>query len=160
MELRFGADSRLVQMGKSVWRGSSLARIVIPKFMEILAPSCFKGSNLQSITFESGSRLWRIGESAFQGSELWYIEIPSSVRAIGASAFAETALMSIIIPQSVEELGAECFSRCKSLKEVILGSWIHLRKVGSTDVSDWHPTTVQRIVKECCCSELTRVIGR
>jgi hypothetical protein len=74
-----------------------LVEIILPSSIEILGERCFaECRSLSSVTFESGSRLLRIGGGAFGG----------------------TGLVEIVIPASVEVLGVGCFSLCRSLSSV------------------------------------------
>jgi hypothetical protein len=63
--------------------------------------------SLESVTFESGSRLERIEESAF----------------------LESRLKSILIPSSVVVLGRESFYQCKSLESVTFESGSRLDQI-------------------------------
>jgi hypothetical protein len=72
---------------------SGLRSIVIPSSVIVLSESSFGScQSLESVTFESGSRLERIEESAFYGSGLKSIVIPPSNPFIADSAFPSTRL--------------------------------------------------------------------
>jgi hypothetical protein len=78
-------------MEESAFCGSGLKSILIPSSVVILGKASFyECTSLESVTFESGSRLERIGESAFSLSRLASIEIPASVTFIGRYAFLGT----------------------------------------------------------------------
>jgi hypothetical protein len=61
--------------------------ISIPRNLEMLRKSCFKRLKLESITFESESRLTRIEESCFSSCSLKSISIPRNGDFIAGSAF-------------------------------------------------------------------------
>jgi hypothetical protein len=66
---------------------------LIPSSVVILGKSSFdQCKSLESVTFESGSRLERIEESAFHVSGLKSIEIPGSISFIDDFAFLETPM--------------------------------------------------------------------
>jgi hypothetical protein len=70
---------------------------VIPSSVEILGSSCFQEcKSLSSISFESNSRLLRIGSNAFAYSSLQSIVIPSQVQSIDGSAFCGVNLLNCL----------------------------------------------------------------
>jgi hypothetical protein len=80
----------------------SLGSIVIPSSVEILGDGCFRaleGSSLREVSFESPSRLRRIGGSAFWGC---------------------SRLRSLSLPSSVEFIGESCFRNCNSLSQLAI----------------------------------------
>jgi hypothetical protein len=129
--------------------------IVVPSSVVALGKQSFRDcESLESVTFESCSRLERIDESAFQGSGLKSIVIPCSVvvlggssfsgcrslksvifeshsrlKQIGQSAFEWSRLKSIEIPSSVRVLGKVSFYWCKSLESVTFESGSRLEGV-------------------------------
>jgi hypothetical protein len=86
----------------------SFRSVVIPSSIVVLGKKSFyEFESLESVTFESGSRLERIEESAFRGS----------------------GLKSILIPSSVVVLGKESFVWCKSLESVTFESGSRLERI-------------------------------
>ena len=101
----------------------------------IIGHGCFKKcTNLESVTFENGSELKKIGEEAFYETNINKITIPKSVnliedrcfkkcnklesvafelgselKKIGEEAFYETNINKITIPKSVKLIGKNCF---------------------------------------------------
>jgi hypothetical protein len=129
--------------------------IVIPSSVFVLGKESFCGcESLESVIFESGSRLERIEESALCESGLKSILIPSSVIVLGKWSFrgcrslasvtfesgsrlerieeralCESGLKSILIPSSVTVLGKWSFRGCKSLASVTFESGSRLERV-------------------------------
>jgi hypothetical protein len=67
---------------------------LIPSTVVVLGKESFyECKSLESVTFESGSRLERIEESAFCESGLKSIEIPPGVTFIDPSAFLATPVL-------------------------------------------------------------------
>jgi hypothetical protein len=119
--------------------------LVIPFEINVLGQSSFaKYMSIESVLFESGSKLERIEAAAFAHSGLKSILIPSSViilnnssfadcsqlksvlfesdsklKRIEVSAFARTGLEQIVIPLSVTHLGNSSFADCADLEKVI-----------------------------------------
>jgi hypothetical protein len=124
--------------------------VIVPRKVEILGKSCFEDCDrIESLLFENGSKLQRIGRSSLSGcSSLRGISIPVSVEVIeeaalrGCSglescliaedanlarirpgAFAECrSLRSFYIPRSVEAIGENCFYKCVSLHRLRFAS--------------------------------------
>jgi hypothetical protein len=92
-----------------IYRYFGLCRsIVIPSSVVVLGEWSFSWcKSLESVTFESGSRLERIEESAFYC----------------------TGLKSIEIPSPVVVLGKESFSWCMSLESVTFESGSRLERI-------------------------------
>jgi hypothetical protein len=127
----------------------------IPSSAEVFGSGCFSNcKSLSSVTFESGSRPQRIGESAFKWSGITHLMVPSSVeilckecfrhcrsltsitfesgsrlQRIEGSAFVQSVLKGIIIPKSVEVLCKECFCSCKSLTSITFESDSKLQRI-------------------------------
>jgi hypothetical protein len=133
----------------------SCRSIVIPWWVVVLGNGCFYECKLaESVVFESGSQLERIGETAFCRSGLKSIVIPSSTIVLGNSSFADceslasvifergsrlerideraffhSGLKSIVIPSSTIVLGNWSFAICESLKSVIFESGCQLEEI-------------------------------
>jgi hypothetical protein len=101
-------ENRLVRyFGDSV-------RIIIWKKVEIFGKSCFASSKLESITFESESRLTRIGHSCFSNCSLKSIIIPRNVEILPKSCFARSQMKSITFESEsrLTRIEDSCFSYC------------------------------------------------
>jgi hypothetical protein len=129
--------------------------ISIPNDVEVLGSSCFEYAKFQeSISFESESRLKRVGPKAFSYSGIKLIVIPRSVeilclscfecceslssvlfesdsalKRIESNAFRFTALNAIIIPKTVEVIGSRCFAYCESLSSISFESESVLQRI-------------------------------
>jgi hypothetical protein len=156
----FERDSSLEGICDSGFRESELRSIVVPSSVVVLGKESFHGCrSLESVTFESGSRLERIERSAFSGTvifsnKLKSVLIPSSVVVLGKRSFGQckslesvtfesgsrleriekrafqgSGLRSILIPSSVVVLGKESFHWCKSLESVIFESVSRLERI-------------------------------
>lgn len=65
-----------------------ITEITIPKNCETISDYAFEDMNIKKVTFESGSKLKKIGEEAFSTKKtISTITIPKSVVSIGAGAF-------------------------------------------------------------------------
>jgi hypothetical protein len=82
--------------------------------------------SLQSVTFESGSRLERIGDFAFSGTELRSIEIPSCVVVLGKWSFSQCKSLESVTFENgsrLDRIGESAFSS-SGLKSFRTPSWI------------------------------------
>jgi hypothetical protein len=94
---------------------------VIPSSVSVLGKSSFSGcQTLESVTFESHSRLERIEESAFRGSGLQSIVIPRDVAFVDGSAFIRVSLDSVSVSGEGSQLVV-----CDSFLEGCGGSIIY-----------------------------------
>lgn len=132
--------------GQAFYGCSSLRSISIPSGVTAIPSNTFEDcTSLQSVGFQAGCQLSRIGSMAF-----WYCEslegfnVPASVKTLGPSCFYEcsslqnvtfeegsllesisndafgqcSALMALSIPMGVEEMGSCLFSGCTALETV------------------------------------------
>jgi hypothetical protein len=82
------AIERGSELKQIAFRCCGLKSIVIPSSVDVLITDSFVScKSLESVVFESGSRLERIEESAFSWSGLKSIVIPSSVVVLGKKCF-------------------------------------------------------------------------
>jgi hypothetical protein len=111
---------------------------------------------IDSVVFESNSRLTRIESEAFLYASLESILIPSNVEIFGSycfshceslssvtfesnsrltrielAAFSWSSLESILIPSNVEILGSYCFHACESLSSITFESNSQLTRIDS-----------------------------
>jgi hypothetical protein len=124
--------------------------VIVAKTVEIVGRSCFESSSpIESVIFDNGSILKRIGPSAFSGCEfVTSITIPSSVEIIDDSAFKKCdgleefficedahlveigckafsgccSLRSFYFPRNVERIGKKCFGKCNPLHRLLFES--------------------------------------
>jgi hypothetical protein len=118
--------------------------LFIGKDIEELCDGCFcSQKHLSGLSFETDSRLRRIGECAFFSSSLNSIVIPSSVEIIGNFCFDSCDNLSVVKFESnsrLSEIGDSAFSNCPSLKTVWIPSCVesiavgHFREDGRVDL--------------------------
>jgi hypothetical protein len=74
------------------------SQVCVPKEILILGPCCFSDSiRLDTLRFETGSRLRRIEFRAFDTARLKFIALPASVEYVNGSAFAGCELESLTV---------------------------------------------------------------
>jgi hypothetical protein len=145
--------------GSTIYRYFGSCRsIEIPSSVVVLGKASFCWcESLESVTFESDSRLERIEESAFGESGLKSILIPSSVIVLGKASFygcnslesvtfesdsrlerieefvfSRSGLKSILIPSSVVVLGKSSFYGCRSLESVRFESDSRMERIDAS----------------------------
>jgi predicted DsbA family dithiol-disulfide isomerase len=112
----------LQRIEESAFAWSGLKTIQIPSSVEVLCKSCFLNcTSLESVVFESGSKLQRIEESSFAHSGLKTIQIPSSVEVLCRFCFSNcTSLESVVFEcgSKLREVAADAFARSPRLHPV------------------------------------------
>ena len=105
--------STLTSIGNDAFYAcSGLTSITIPANVETIGATAFQNSNLESITFESGSKLKTIETRTFHGCDLRSVVLPDSLETVDYQAFgANNNLSYIVIPESVKTIGEEAFFR-------------------------------------------------
>jgi hypothetical protein len=88
--------------------------ICIPRSLEVLCQSCFRGGCIETLRFENGSSLTDIDESCFEAGQLESICIPRSVERLDERAFALAKIGTLVFePESrLATIGTECFVGC------------------------------------------------
>ena len=113
----------------SAFSNRSIFTVTIPASVKTIGDYAFyMCSNLETVTFEEGSKLKSIGEGAFRGhldvydNELWVdynyfyqltsinLEACTQLETIGKEAFKYSKLSKIIIPASVTTIGTDVFT--------------------------------------------------
>lgn len=138
-----------------------LAAVCIPASVESIGKSCFAlCGEMNSLTFERGSKLSMIGESAFQLCTMMgpSIQLPSSLdvvpvecfnncvalslirfepnsslRAIGSFAFRRCQLKSLCVPASVRVIDWSCFARCPQAADITFESPCKIEEISNFD---------------------------
>jgi hypothetical protein len=132
--------------------------VVIPEHYEVIGSySFFHRDSLLTITFESGTKLTRLGDFAFcKCSSLKSLCVPASVTVVGSSCFQDCrclvqltfesgshlteigpcafqecfSLKSICIPALVQCIGNDSFFKCNSLSRVSFEPGAKLNRIG------------------------------
>ena len=152
--LKNGTNNRFVLVDLDA---PSFVSYEIPQNCQVICQDAFSYyTDLESVSFASGSQLVGIGENAFSNcSGLTGITIPSSVEtiennafsncfdlatvtfadgsklaSIGDGAFERSAIQTITIPSSVTAIGDEAFVSCGSLATVSFASGSKLASIG------------------------------
>ena len=119
------------EIGVYAFAGTAIESVVIPAGWTSIPDGLFFGcENLTSVTFESGSRLQRIGASAFEGcTALGTVSLPDTVEFIGGYAFRGCAALCELNLKNVTYIGdyalAECgFVTIDAPKTETLGSFV------------------------------------
>ena len=119
----FGKNSRLTQLGKTVFENSGIKEIVIPSNVGNMGISTFLNcASLESVTFEDGSALTAIGNQTFKNcGNLVSIDFgeDSKIETFGTDVFYDCVkLKEVRLPESVTALGNKVFMNCSELTKV------------------------------------------
>ncbi|MDR0633335.1 MAG: leucine-rich repeat domain-containing protein, partial [Holosporales bacterium] len=84
-----------------------------------IKPDAFRGSSIEKVDCEAGSRLTEIGARAFMDSNLSNIKIPRGVLSIHPLTFAHSRLSSITFEgDTLQVIGEDAFRECGSLQSI------------------------------------------
>ncbi|MDE6369728.1 MAG: leucine-rich repeat domain-containing protein, partial [Muribaculaceae bacterium] len=89
--------------------------------VKAIGPNAFKGcSKLESVIFNSRSKLTAIGEASFSGcTGLTSMAMPAELTAINANAFENcTGMTDVKLNDKLATIGESAFYNCKSLSEI------------------------------------------
>lgn len=146
-DFRFGEGFSLKTLPGYFLNSTSIRSITIPTCVEGFGDGVFGNcGSLESVTFESGSRLKSLGDSCFSGcsklknitlpqglnqinsyafqycTELNRLDVPTSVISIGTYAFKDSGLEEISIPVGIKTIEDGAYSSCINLKSVTIPS--------------------------------------
>jgi hypothetical protein len=152
----FGAFSRLKIIGENAFAGcESLKSICIPAACEIIGfeafgavPNIWKGirscKSLQSVLFESGSRLTTIGQRVFAGCPaLKCIDLPAGVTVLEFDCFAGLAVDGVyVVNDSLVSVTWESGSQLRNIKAFAFAGCVSL-------VSICIPASVEILENDC-----------
>jgi len=92
---------------------TSIEEVEIMATVTQIPANAFKNTNIETVTFASGSQLKTIGFSAFYNTKLTSITIPASVETIGNAAFSSSYAY-----QTTSILATVTFANGSNLKEI------------------------------------------
>ncbi|MBR2621935.1 MAG: leucine-rich repeat domain-containing protein [Clostridia bacterium] len=97
-----------------------ITSVEIPKTITDVSYTFANHPNLQTVTFEQGGKLTKIGSQAFEGCEkLVQITLPDNITTIGYAAFSRCiSLKKIKIPTSVTMIEPSAFNSCEKLAKI------------------------------------------
>ncbi len=141
--ITFGEDSQLTILPRAAFCSdynsrSAVKSITVPKGVTTIDQDCFYGSTeMETLTFESGSVLTNIGYRAFYNcTSLKSVVIPATVKTIGERAFRNcTGLETVVFePDSqLESIDQYAFYYCTSLTSLIIPASVSYIAGGDTD---------------------------
>lgn len=114
----FDGTNNLEKISSNVFLNCpELKEFTVPKTVTDIASGAFKGTTgLETVGFEAGSVLERIGKSAFAESGIKRITLPEKVKLADELAFDHcTNLTEITLPEIFQKVGIGAFNFCESL---------------------------------------------
>lgn len=118
-----GVEYAVTEIGRSVFGGNkAIKEVVIPRTVEIIGSDAFRGSSVERVVFESGSRIKSVLNNAFYGcGNIKEMELPDSLERIEEGAFYGAEELSVIVSSSFGKLayiGKYAFYGTKKLTEM------------------------------------------
>jgi tRNA A-37 threonylcarbamoyl transferase component Bud32 len=152
----YEGDSCLREIGlRAFWGCEALTLLYIPKTVQVIDPSAFEDSGLESIIVDEANQCFVFDEDllldhsrtnlilALACSEC--ISIPSTVKTLSQFCFSgNKVLMTTEIPNTIEDIPEGCFSYCSNLAKFFWKSGSVVRRIEAHAFS--------------CCSSLRTVI--
>ena len=95
--------------------------ITIPTEAVEIPAGLFKGSNIEKVTTEAGSKLTTIGNEAFSGCKKLTSVSLRNVTTVGNGAFYDCSNLDFVQGQNLEIIGDQAFADCVKLESISLG---------------------------------------
>jgi len=95
--------------------------ITIPTEAVEIPEGLFKGTNIEKVTTEAGSKLTTIGNEAFSGCKKLTSVSLRNVTTIGNGAFYDCSNLDFVQGQNLESIGDQAFADCVKLESISLG---------------------------------------
>ena len=117
----FPPGSQLQSISEGTFGGAtSLTSISIPASVKTIGSKAFRGSNLNTVTFDSGSQLTSIGFQAFSNTKISSITLPASIESLGTGAFQNSAISLIrFLGTTAPTLGSNVFANTSAPSIVV-----------------------------------------
>ena len=118
-QLVFEDNSQLIYIGESAFEGAEINSLIIPASVETIDVAAFYDCPIETILFESNSKLTIIKGATKYDTNPNDNYISWSYANLGKGAFANNKMLkTITIPKSVIEIGASTFENCSNLQSV------------------------------------------
>lgn len=177
LSFQMGGTCKMV-VGKYAFQRIATQNLVLPATMMYLGDYVFLGSQINSLTFEEGSRLYSMGDQVFQNVPLITLTLPDGLTTIGSNTFYGcSSLVSVIFgeglttigegtfesssvekvhfPATLQNMGAMTFEGCANLKEVTFAPFAQITVLpeGTFYNTNLEQIVIPASVKELACSE-------
>ena len=103
--------------------------VVIPKEVKMVGKHAFKNNtNVQTVTFESGSQIEKIAMGAFEScAGLQEITFPSTIKEISDYAFLDCVSLKMLeMPSDLVRIGKSAFDGCANLADIELNEGLEV----------------------------------
>ncbi len=99
----------------------NLKSVTIAASVTTIKGQAFHASTLETVTFQSGSKLKEIQGNAFCSTPLRSINLPTRLETIGSQCFMNCKeLVSCTLPSTVTTINEEAFHGCSALQEITI----------------------------------------
>ena len=115
----FGANSKLVSLGKEVFFASGITDFIMPNTVTYMAQGVFHNTT-GLITAKLSSKLTSINHNTFWNSGLKEFEIPENITSLGQNSFAMTKLEKIILGDQINSIPFNAFTSTTLLKDITM----------------------------------------
>jgi hypothetical protein len=122
---------KLTRVGYEAVAGGHVESVVIGKEIEEICGGAFSGCDeLSEVTFTTGTKNCRLGDSAFGGCKnMKHIELIEGIISLGHNCFNNSQhVESVRLPESLEEIGNGSFGLCYALSSIVIPP--NVRKIG------------------------------
>ena len=102
----------LKTIGEQAFYGTNISgELLIPKNVENIYTEAFRNNSINTLKFESGSKLKSIEPGAFYNNKISNLTIPTGIEIIKDSAFEENQISAVSLPSTLKKIYQYAFSK-------------------------------------------------
>ena len=178
LSFEMGGDCVMV-VGKYAFQRISTSDLTLPATMAVVGDYAFLNASIHNLDFESGSRLFSLGEQVFQSVPFTSVTLPDGLNnigngtfthclnlknvvfgeglvSIGANTFQGSAIESVYFPASLQNMGVKTFENCAQIKDVNFAPFAQLKAIPAGTFAG---SSIQRFTVPAGVTEISNAVS-